>query len=249
MAVCGIALGGNVGDSEAAFRTVLGHLATSDQRVLAVSSFHETAPMGSSAGDRFLNATALVESPCTPAEFMQLLHRLEDLLGRRRTIHWGPRTIDLDLLFYEDIVIDTEQLVVPHPSLWYRSFVLTPLDEIASGWMHPLLGETVSQMFAGILRRPVILALHQDCAVPLSPETLSELIHEFGSGSLRFVDARTVECVGSEVFAVVDFVEPDKDDKSRTQPRHTSGRTICLSVGNEHDVRTGLADVCRAILG
>ena len=102
--------------------------------------------MGQNAGNRFLNAVVQLTCSKTAAELLPLLHRVERAFNRNRNVHWGPRTLDLDLLAFESQVIDEPALVVPHPALWYRRFVVEPLTEIAPAWRHPTLNETATEL-------------------------------------------------------------------------------------------------------
>ena len=111
-----------------------------------------TRPIGPSYR-RYANAADRVETDLSPADLRAELHRIEAALGRRRQRRWGARVLDLDLLAYNDLVIRSKELILPHPRLHLRRFVLAPLSEIAPGWRHPVLGLTVRQMHARLNRR------------------------------------------------------------------------------------------------
>ena len=143
-----VALGSNVGDRQANLAAAIEGLgAIAGVRVIAVSSLVETAAIGGPAGSPpYLNGAVQVLAWLSPHALLHALLDVEASLGRRRVERWGPRTVDLDLLLYGDAVIDTPDLVVPHPLLDRRRFVLEPLAEIAAGAVHPTSGLTVAEL-------------------------------------------------------------------------------------------------------
>jgi 2-amino-4-hydroxy-6-hydroxymethyldihydropteridine diphosphokinase len=156
---CQIALGGNVGDVPATFAAALRRIEGPQLRVTAVSRLYETPPMGAHAGGTFLNAAATVVTTLGPTALLDRLLETEDVLGRVRTVRWGPRPLDLDLVLFGDAVIEIPRLRVPHPAFWLRRFVLDPLAEIAPDAVDPETGETVSTLRERIAVRPVRVAV------------------------------------------------------------------------------------------
>ncbi len=126
-----LGLGTNIGDKEANIRTALQHLdAERGIRVVRVASLYHTEPVGFAEQDWFLNTVAEVETSLPPFELMSQLLFIENLMGRRRTMYWGPRVIDLDLLLYDDIRLNIPGLQIPHPRMTSRAFVMVPLAEL-----------------------------------------------------------------------------------------------------------------------
>ncbi len=113
-----------------------------------VSELIETAPYGGVEQADFLNAAIGLETLLDPEALLEVLHEIENAAGRKRTLRWGPRTLDLDILFFDKLVYESDTLVIPHPDLHNREFVLKPLSNIAPNYRHPLLGITVNQELA-----------------------------------------------------------------------------------------------------
>lgn len=129
-----IALGSNLGDREANLRAARSAL----PGVTAVSRVYETDPVGGPAGQGpFLNAVVALETELSPRELLRLAARLEAEAGRVRTEVWGPRTLDVDILLVGDLEVDEPDLVVPHPRMWERDFVLAPLADVAPDLVQP----------------------------------------------------------------------------------------------------------------
>jgi 2-amino-4-hydroxy-6-hydroxymethyldihydropteridine diphosphokinase len=143
---CAIALGGNLGDVAATFERALAALdATPGIQVTGRSRWYRNPPMGPPQPD-FLNGCALLKVALSPKALLDRLQALENEAGRVRTVHWGPRTLDLDLLLYGDRVVQTPRLQVPHPGLGDRAFFVVPLAEIAPDWVEPLTGRAIAQI-------------------------------------------------------------------------------------------------------
>jgi 2-amino-4-hydroxy-6-hydroxymethyldihydropteridine diphosphokinase len=146
-----IGAGSNLGDRaahiEAAVARIDGHPGC---RVRGVSPIYETEPLGEDAGGWFLNAAFSVETELSPRELLELLQEVEKAAGRERRRKWASRTLDLDILFFGDRIIEEEDLLIPHPQIHLRRFVLLPLKEIAPDFIHPVLGRSVSLLYESL---------------------------------------------------------------------------------------------------
>jgi 2-amino-4-hydroxy-6-hydroxymethyldihydropteridine diphosphokinase len=156
MGDCLIGLGSNLGDRQANLARAIEILcATPRIENVEVSRFLPTSPVGGPPGQGdFLNAAARLTTGLAPLALLDALLDIESQLGRLREVRWGPRTIDLDLLLYNDEVIDTPRLIVPHPRMAERAFVLVPACEIAADMRHPVLGLTIRELLEQLPAQP-----------------------------------------------------------------------------------------------
>lgn len=154
MAVAFIGVGSNLGNRDRLIASAVDRLRSAPGVVsVLLSPLHETDPVGGLPGQPpFLNAAARVETTLSPQRLLQLLLSIESELGRERRERWGPRTIDLDLLLYGDEVIDTPELILPHPRLHERRFVLEPLAEIAPDVTHPVMHRSIKNLLGELSR-------------------------------------------------------------------------------------------------
>lgn len=147
--ICYIGLGSNLGDRLSFIKKAIAEL----DKIAAVgkrSKIYTTPPWGDTDQPTFLNACIELESALTAEELLSKLKNIEDSLGRTETRKWGPRVIDLDLLFYGAETFESESLTIPHPELHNRAFVLKPLADIAGKFMHPVLKLSVHELLANI---------------------------------------------------------------------------------------------------
>jgi len=152
-----IGIGSNLGDREFLVRKAVEALRELPRtNVARVSSLYDTDPVGEVEQPAFLNAVAWIETELTPRELLWQLLLIEQRMGRVRTQRWGPRPIDLDLLFHGREIVDEPDLKVPHPEAHRRAFVLVPLAEIDPGFVHPGTGETVRRMLQKLDPNPPV---------------------------------------------------------------------------------------------
>ena len=169
---CCVALGSNIpskfGDSLKTLNCAISDLQTSNFKLIKCSSFYETEPIPKGLGQNFINCCAIFESQLSAFEVLEHLHNLETRYGRTRDKRWGARIIDLDLIYFDELIVPGKhtlqkwidlspdeqikcwpiEMILPHPRLQDRAFVLIPLRDINKDWRHPLLGISVVDMLA-----------------------------------------------------------------------------------------------------
>ncbi|AFY93477.1 2-amino-4-hydroxy-6-hydroxymethyldihydropteridine diphosphokinase [Chamaesiphon minutus] len=144
--LCAIGLGSNLGNSRATLIGAIERLQIQPQiELIAVSSWYQTAPIGPPQPD-YLNGCATVKTSLTPLDLLSILQSIETDFGRVRQEVWGARTLDLDLLLYDNLIIDLPTLQIPHPRMLERAFVLIPLAEIAPDWHEPKSGDSIATL-------------------------------------------------------------------------------------------------------
>ena len=140
-------IGGNIGDREQVLHSTIKAIDKKIGHVLNVSSIYETEPWGFVHEQSFLNQVVLVETNLLPEDVLNQAQEIEKSLGRiRKKNRYSERTIDIDILFYDDLIIETDRLEVPHPRMGERMFALAPLAEIAGELLHPIFGKTIQEI-------------------------------------------------------------------------------------------------------
>ena len=251
MTRCLIALGGNINASEAVFREAMQRLERPGLVVEQMSRPFVTRPVGSAAGEEYVNAAAALECTLAPMLLLKVLHEVEDGFGRERTIHWGPRTLDLDLCLYGDEVIESASLVVPHPAIWYRRFVLDPAVEVAGAMSHPILRQTMDELRDAAMVRPLRIEV---TSATLSGDELVMVINQLQTkhDGLREVDfslSALSSPVNSYVFARLMIETAHDEVKARRQPANESRRQIRVQCASMEDLEQQMQQFFVAALG
>lgn len=149
-----LSIGSNIGDREGYLDFAIDRLNDmKDTKVTAVADYLETKPYGDVEQDDFLNGALEIETLKTPVELLSSVMAIEKEAGRERAIHWGPRTLDIDILFYDAVIIQEEDLVIPHVEIQKRLFVLEPLSTIAPFYIHPVYRKSVMDLLQELKQR------------------------------------------------------------------------------------------------
>ncbi len=149
MSIAFLSLGSNIGDRVSAIQQAVNFLSGDNSiEIVATSSFYETEPWGKKNQDWFVNAVIAIRTSLSPVELLRVCQNVEEKLGRKRQNeeHWGKRPIDIDILFYDDIVFANEILTIPHKYVHMRAFALVPMLEIKANYVHPVLNKTISEL-------------------------------------------------------------------------------------------------------
>ena len=142
-----LSFGSNLGDRHVTLESAW-HVLGQTENIVAVrlSPFYETEPVGGPAGQpKYINATGIIQTSLPPLELLQTLQKIESDFGRIRAEHWGARTLDIDILLYEDQIVDLPMLTIPHAEMLHRQFVLIPAQDIAPDWIHPLTKKAIQE--------------------------------------------------------------------------------------------------------
>lgn len=149
-----LAVGSNLGDKNAYIENGIEELRQSKEiKDVRVSELLVTKPYGGVEQDDFVNGAIALKTMLSPQELLERLHEIEQHANRERIIHWGPRTLDLDIIFYDKLVYEDENLIIPHIDMQNRDFVLKPLAELCPNYRHPVFGKTVSQLLGELKER------------------------------------------------------------------------------------------------
>jgi 2-amino-4-hydroxy-6-hydroxymethyldihydropteridine diphosphokinase len=141
-----LSLGSNLGNKIEQLHQAIRYLHNETGNVTNVSSAYKTAPWGKASTNSYMNQAVILETTLTPSKLLQSIQEIENRLGRIRTEKWGDRTLDIDIVFYDQSTISVPELSIPHSELANRRFVLLPANEIAPNWKHPIWGKTISEL-------------------------------------------------------------------------------------------------------
>ena len=145
-----LSIGSNLGDRINYLKKALVKLKQNNIQIIKSSNINETEPYGYKEQGKFLNMAVEIDSDLEPFELMKLISKIESELGRIRTKRWGPRVIDIDIIFYNSLIINEPDLKIPHPDMQNRFFVLKPLQEIAPDFVHPVLKKTITELLENL---------------------------------------------------------------------------------------------------
>lgn len=141
-----LGLGSNQGDSKSILENAYYLLQSEIGKIISISSFYSTQPWGNPNQPDFFNAAMMLETELSPKDCLLAIHQIENKLGRIRKEKWGIRTIDIDVLFYDNLILKQKNITIPHPEIENRNFVLHPLAEICPNFIHPIFKKTISEL-------------------------------------------------------------------------------------------------------
>ncbi|HID94009.1 MAG TPA: 2-amino-4-hydroxy-6-hydroxymethyldihydropteridine diphosphokinase, partial [bacterium (Candidatus Stahlbacteria)] len=162
MGIAYIGIGSNIGDRLFYIKSAINAIAANCE-IINVSSIYETEPIGYALQPNFLNCVISLKTSLTPQALLHFLLSIENKLERKRKTRFGPRTIDLDILLYDNLIIHENDLIIPHPEMHKRQFVLLPLNEIAPNLKHPILHKSVEVLLKEILSQDLDDENHKEC--------------------------------------------------------------------------------------
>ncbi len=151
MSIAFVAFGSNIGDREKYIEKAFEALDNKGITILRKSQIYETEPYGYEEQEKFLNGVIKIETKMTPRELLNTLLEIESDIGRVRTVRWGPRVVDLDIIFYDEQIICETDLKIPHQDMHNREFVLKPMCDIEPNFEHPILKKTISKLYEELL--------------------------------------------------------------------------------------------------
>lgn len=241
---CLIALGGNINISEVVFADALAQLKRRSCTDIRMSRIVTTRPVGADAGEKFLNAAAVLRTNLSAFELLHAMHEVEAIFHRIRTSHWGPRTLDLDLVLVGNQILNSPGLVLPHPAMWYRRFVLEPASEVAADMIHPILNESVRSLFERLNHRPLHLEICGTEILHLAKRPVS-VGDSSESVMLKVVDSASE--IESETFARVNIRSGKRITNS--QPYNLNRREIEVVGETNADILSVFEHLKIAMLG
>lgn len=246
---CLIALGGNLQISGQVFKDALEQLQLRGCRSVEMGRVLTTRPVGAEAGQEFLNAAAVLRTDQGPVELLRTLHEIESMFHRVRTRHWGPRTLDLDLILYGDMISNIPQLVVPHPGMWYRRFVLEPALDVAADMVHPTLHESVAELHRRLMARPLRLEICSGGSASDDQffDVIMPQMREARNDELEWLPRDTASGMGQDSFARITLRQGEI--LSGSQPLNGKNREIEVGGVTVVDVLLQLEHLSRAMLG
>ena len=143
-----LSLGSNIGDRAIYIKMAISYINKQVGKITATAPIYETSAWGNTEQAPFLNTCIIVKTLLSPLLVFEKIKQIEKILQRKNSLHWGPREIDIDIIFYKQLVISTVKLTIPHANAHLRNFVLLPSKNIAAGWIHPQLKKTIGQLYA-----------------------------------------------------------------------------------------------------